>query len=87
MTREDLEQLLTRKPFHPFKVTLTTGEAYDVMAPGRVAVGPNYFAIEIEEEGKKRAEERKWSRAKGTSSSCTEKELQKGASSGSIGTI
>ncbi len=51
MTREDLEQLLMRRPFHPFKVTLTTGEIYDVIAPGRVAVAPNYFAIGIEEEG------------------------------------
>ncbi len=51
MTRDDLEHLLNRRPFHAFKVTLTTGEAYEVTVPGRVAVAPNHFAIGLEEEG------------------------------------
>lgn len=51
MSREELEQLLMRRPFHPFKVTLTTGETYEVVVPGRVAVAPNHFAIGLEEEG------------------------------------
>jgi hypothetical protein len=33
MARDDLKDLLTRDPFQPFRVRLTSGDHYDIRAP------------------------------------------------------
>jgi hypothetical protein len=33
MAAEDLRELLTREPFQPFRVRLTSGDYYDIRAP------------------------------------------------------
>ena len=51
MIHDDLKHLLTRRPFHAFRITTTAGETFEIAEPRRVAVGPSLVAIGIEEEG------------------------------------
>lgn len=43
---EDLKELLRRDPFTPFRIVLTSGDAYEVTSPFQVATGQtqlNYY--------------------------------------------
>lgn len=39
MTQEELHDFARRQPFHPFRVILTTGPAYDIRHPDLIMVG------------------------------------------------
>ena len=51
MTAENFEQVLRsfvrRQPFQPFRLVLTTGEAYDIRHPDLIMVGERSIAIGI----------------------------------------
>lgn len=38
MRPEDLRELISRRPFEPFRVRLTSGDAYDVTSPDLVVI-------------------------------------------------
>ena len=39
MTQQELNEEVHRRPFRPFRIVLTTGEAYDVHHPDLIMVG------------------------------------------------
>jgi hypothetical protein len=39
MNNKDLNEVAHRRPFEPFRVTLTTGETYDIRHPDLILVG------------------------------------------------
>ncbi len=46
MMDDDLKVLLAREPFVPFRVVLTSGNAYDVDSPFQISIGKtqlNYY--------------------------------------------
>ena len=51
MTQEELHEEARRQPFRPFRIVLTTGEAYDIRHPDLILVGRRSLAIGIVNEG------------------------------------
>jgi len=47
MRPEDIRQFLQRRPFQPFRVTLTDGRIYDVRHPELAMVGRSTIAIGV----------------------------------------
>jgi hypothetical protein len=47
MTSEELHEFAQRRPFEPFRVILTTGEAHDVQHPDLIMVGRRSAIIGI----------------------------------------
>ena len=47
VSHEDLQAAARRQPFEPFRVTLTTGEAYDIRHPDLIMVGRRSAIIGI----------------------------------------
>ena len=47
MTREELQETVHRRPFQPFRVVLTTGDAYDIRHPDLIMVGRRSVVIGI----------------------------------------
>jgi hypothetical protein len=45
MTPEDLRLLVKRKPFKPFRITMATSEAFDVLHPELLLVGRSIAAL------------------------------------------
>jgi hypothetical protein len=45
MQREQLQELLKRRPFHPFRLHLTDGRAFDVRYPRLTLLGQNSLMI------------------------------------------
>ena len=39
MNHKDIQEAAHRRPFEPFRVTLTTGETYDIRHPDLIMVG------------------------------------------------
>lgn len=52
MRSEDIQELVRRKPFRPFRITLTDGQAYDVRHPELAMVGRSTVAIGLPANGK-----------------------------------
>lgn len=49
MTPEELKDLLRHEPFEPFRIRLTSGDAYDVRDPNTVALGKHRMFIAFAE--------------------------------------
>ena len=47
MRSEDLQRILRRKPFQPFRVHLKDGRCYDIRFPNHAVVGKTFFDIGI----------------------------------------
>jgi len=47
MTQEDLEAAARHKPFEPFRLILTTGDAYDIRHPELIMIGRRAAIIGI----------------------------------------
>ena len=45
MTAEDIRLLLKRRPFKPFRITVTTSETFDVYHPEMLIVGRSIVAV------------------------------------------
>ena len=45
MTPEDLRSLVKRRPFKPFRITMATSEAFDVLHPELLIVGRSIAAL------------------------------------------
>jgi hypothetical protein len=45
MRPEDIEELLAREPFIPFRIFLSSGDHFDVVRPYSVALGKNQIFI------------------------------------------
>lgn len=45
MNREDLELLLKRRPFAPFRLTLSTNESFDVRHPELVMLRDRFLTV------------------------------------------
>jgi hypothetical protein len=58
MTQEDLHEAVHRRPFEPFQVVLTTGEAYDIRHPDLIMVGRRSAIIGITNDPAKTAYDR-----------------------------
>jgi hypothetical protein len=43
--KEDILEHLRREPFVPFRIILTSGQGYDIINPGRVALGENTLHV------------------------------------------
>jgi len=41
MNADEIRELLRREPFEPFRIKLTSGDAYDIRDPNSVALGRN----------------------------------------------
>ncbi len=41
MSADELREILTREPFEPFRIRLTSGDAYEIRDPNSVALGRN----------------------------------------------
>jgi hypothetical protein len=52
MTQEELQEEARRQPFRPFRLVLTTGEAYDIRHPDLVMVGRRSVVIGITSDDK-----------------------------------
>ena len=50
MRPEDIEELLNREPFLPFRLFLSDGETVDVHRPHSVAVGRNQLFVILPDE-------------------------------------
>ena len=51
MRSEDVQELVRRQPFRPFRITLTDGRTYDVRHPEMAMVGRSTVAIGLAENG------------------------------------
>jgi hypothetical protein len=51
MRSEDIQELVRREPFRPFRITLTDGRAYDVRHPEMAMVGRSTVAIGLTANG------------------------------------
>jgi len=51
MTHEELHNAARRQPFEPFRVILTTGDAYDIRHPDLIMVGRRSAIIGFAGEG------------------------------------
>jgi hypothetical protein len=51
MTPEDLRQLVKRKPFKPFRMTMATSETFDVFHPEMIIVGRSIAALGLAQSG------------------------------------
>jgi hypothetical protein len=47
MHSEELENILQRRPFRPFRLTVTTGEGFDVLHPDMAIVDERFVAIGV----------------------------------------
>jgi len=51
MRPEDVREFLRRRPFRPFRLTLTDGRTYDVMHPDLAMVGRNWVQVGLARPG------------------------------------
>jgi hypothetical protein len=51
MRSEDIQQLVRREPFKPFRITLTDGRTFDVRHPEMAMVGRTTVAIGLPANG------------------------------------
>ncbi len=58
MTAEDLIELLEDRPFHPVRLRLTDGRAYDIRHPEMAIVTPTIVAIGLSKGNGSRLAER-----------------------------
>jgi hypothetical protein len=47
MTRDEMQALLRRRPFQPFRVHLDDGTVYDITNPKRTLAGGTWFVVGI----------------------------------------
>ncbi len=47
MTPDDIKELLDRHPFEPFRIRLSSGDAYDVQDPHSVALMKNRLFLAL----------------------------------------
>lgn len=45
MRRKDFRRILYRRPFRPFRITVTTGESFDVRHPDMAIVDSRFVAV------------------------------------------
>ena len=58
MNQEELHEAARRQPFQPFRVVLTTGDAYDIRHPDLIMVGRRSAIIGITKSPKRAAYDR-----------------------------
>jgi hypothetical protein len=59
MRAEDVLEFVQRRPFEPFRLTLTSGQTYDVVHPEFAIVGKSVVAVGVPEgEGESRVADR-----------------------------
>jgi hypothetical protein len=51
MRRDDLLNILKRRPFKPFRVTVSTGETFDVTHPEMMLIAETFVAIAMPRPG------------------------------------
>ncbi|MGZ6074518.1 MAG: hypothetical protein ACXWOA_11715, partial [Isosphaeraceae bacterium] len=51
MRPEDVREFLRRRPFQPFRLTLTDGRPYDVMHPELAMVGRSWVEVGLARPG------------------------------------
>ncbi len=51
MRPEDVREFLRRRPFRPFRLTLTDGRTYDVMHPDLAMVGRSWVQVGLARPG------------------------------------
>jgi hypothetical protein len=51
MRRDTLEEYLTRRPFLPFRIYLSTGVFFDIHQPQLASVSPSTFTLGLPIEG------------------------------------
>ena len=47
MRAKDVRRLLYRRPFRPFRMTITTGETHDVLHPEMMFVAKSFVAVPV----------------------------------------
>jgi hypothetical protein len=45
MRRRDFVHILQRRPFRPFRITVSTGETFDVVHPETIFVAQHFVAV------------------------------------------
>jgi hypothetical protein len=50
MQLKDLDEIMRRRPFRPFRVTVSTQEFFDVLHPEMIIIGERFVAIGKSEE-------------------------------------
>ena len=53
MTHEEVYEAARRQPFEPFRLILTTGEAYDIRHPDLIMVGRRSAVVGVTNEGER----------------------------------